>query len=78
MSLSQIAAARNVTQATFRTKVIANLKPVLDKAVTDKKITSAQEQEILSRLQTGELPLWNKPAKRPQPAGTPSPKTTST
>src|SRR5207249_5578654 len=25
-SLSQIAAARNVTQATFRTKVIANLK----------------------------------------------------
>src|SRR5436305_373205 len=31
-SLSQIAAARNVTQATFRTKVIANLKPVLDKA----------------------------------------------
>ena len=77
-SLSQIAAARNVTQATFRTKVIANLKPVLDKAVTDKKITSAQEQEILSRLQTGELPLWNKPEKRPQPAATPSPKTTST
>jgi hypothetical protein len=77
-SLSQIAAARHVTEATFRTKVIANLKPVLDKAVTDKKITSAQEQEILSRLQTGELPLWNKPEKRPQPAATPSPKTTTT
>jgi len=77
-SLSQIAAARHVTEATFRTKVIASLKPVLDKAVTDKKITSAQEQEILSRLQTGELPLWNKPEKRPQPAGTPSPKTTTT
>ena len=69
-SLSEIASAKHITEATFRAKVVASLKPVLDKAVTDKKITSAQEQQILSRLQTGELPLWNKPQKRPKAPGT--------
>src|SRR6059036_2817981 len=33
-SLSQVAAAKKVSEADFRTKLIANLKPVLDKAVT--------------------------------------------
>jgi hypothetical protein len=74
-SLSQIAAAKNVSEATFRTKVIAGLKPILDKAVADKKITAAQEQTILSRLQTAPLPLWDKPLKRKPPTtATPSPK----
>jgi hypothetical protein len=77
-SLSQVAAAQHVTEADFRTKVIAGLTPALDKAVTDKKITAAQEQEILTRLQTAPLPLWNTAAKpRPKPGttATPSPKT---
>jgi hypothetical protein len=76
-SLSQVAAAQHVTEADFRTRVIAALKPALDKAVTDKKITSAQEQEIVTALQTRPLPLWNVAAKRPKPAttATPSPKT---
>lgn len=65
-SLSQIAAAQNVSEADFRTKLIANLKPALDQAVTDKKITSAQEQTIISRLQTGPLPLWNLPVHKPK------------
>src|SRR5437016_6220830 len=39
-SLSQVAAAKKVSEADFRTKLIANLKPVLDKAVTDKKLTT--------------------------------------
>ena len=77
-SLSQIASAQNVSEADFRTKLIANLKPTLDQAVTDKKITAAQEQAILNRLQTGQLPLWNLPAHRPKPTapaapGTPKP-----
>jgi len=71
-SLSQVASAQKVSEADFRTKLIANLKPVLDKAVSDKKITAAQEQTIVSRLQTGPLPLWNRPEKRkPMPAATP-------
>jgi hypothetical protein len=76
-SLSQIAAGQHVSEADFRTKLIAGLKPALDQAVAGKKITSAQEQAIITRLQTGPLPLWNAPARKPQPAApttSPSPK----
>jgi hypothetical protein len=71
MSLSQIAAAHNppITEDQFRTKLIANLKPLLDKAVTDKKLTSDQEQKILQRLQTGAIPLWDKARKSTTAAG---------
>jgi hypothetical protein len=72
-SLSQVAAAQHVSEADFRTKLIANLKPALDQAVTDKKLTAAQEQTIINRLQTGPLPLWNVPAKHRKPAATASP-----
>jgi len=76
-SLSQVAAAQHVSEADFRTKLIAGLKPALDQAVAGKKITSAQETLILQRLQTGPLPLWNLPAHKPKataPATSPSPK----
>ena len=69
-SLSEVAKARNVSEADFRTKLIANLKPSLDAAVTNKALTSAQEQAILTHLQTGELPLWN--ASRPKPSPSPA------
>ena len=72
-SLSQIAATKNISEASFRAKLTENLKPVLDKAVSNKRITAAQEQTILDRLKTGPLPLWNRPLKhRPSPAATPS------
>jgi hypothetical protein len=66
MTLSQIAAAQKppVTEAQFRTGLIAKLKPLLDTAVTNKRLTSAQEQAILQRLQTGPIPYWNTPLKR--------------
>jgi len=72
MSLSQIAAAQNppVTEAQFRAKLIANLTPLLDNAVANGKLTKAREAAILKRLQSGTIPLWNRPA----PA-TPSPTT---
>lgn len=78
MSLSQIAAAQKppVSEATFRSKLIAQLKPLLDTAATDGKLTSAQEQAILQRLQTGPIPFWNTPVRKPRPAATPSPATT--
>lgn len=73
-SLSQVAASRNVSESDFRAKLIVNLRPSLDAAVTNKTLTAAQEQEILNRLQTGELPFWNLPAKRPGPNASPPPK----
>jgi hypothetical protein len=66
MSLSQVAAAQKppVSEADFRTRLIAKLKPLLDTAVTNKQLTSTQEQMILQQLQKGPIPLWNAPIKR--------------
>ncbi|HEY2598194.1 MAG TPA: hypothetical protein VGJ79_06910 [Candidatus Dormibacteraeota bacterium] len=71
MTLSQIASAQHVTEADFRNRVIVKLKPVLDAAVTNKQITPAREQAIIKRLQTGQIPLWNKPAHKPAAEPTP-------
>ena len=72
-SLSQIAKARSVSEGDFRTKLIANLKPALDEAVTDKKLTADQETTILNRLKTGPLPLWNAaPKHKPATAASPA------
>jgi hypothetical protein len=64
-SLSEIAGAKNppVTEAEFRTNLITKLKPLLDTAVTNKKLTTTQAQAILQRLQTGPIPMWNKSIK---------------
>ena len=69
-TLSQIAAAKNppVTEAQFRTNLIAQLKPLLDTAVKNNKLTTTQEQAILQRLQTAPIPYWNTPMKRKTPA----------
>jgi hypothetical protein len=77
-SLSQVAAAKHVSEADFRTRLIANLKPALDKAVTDKKLTADQEQKVINALQTGPLPLWNTAVKRPKPSPTATTATTAT
>ncbi len=78
MSLSQIAAAQNppVTEAQFRIKLIAQLTPLLDAAVKNQKLTSAQEQAILQRLHTGPIPFWSAPIRKPKPAAAASPATT--
>jgi hypothetical protein len=79
MTLSQIAAAHNppVTEAQFRTNLISKLKPLLDTAVTNKKLTAAQEQTILQRLQTGPIPFWSTPMRRPKPSAPASPATST-
>jgi hypothetical protein len=76
-SLSQIAAAQKppVTEAQFRTNLIAKLKPLLDSAVTNKQLTATQEQAILQHLQTGPIPYWNK-AIKPKTTAPASPKAT--
>jgi hypothetical protein len=78
MTLSQIAAAQKVTEAQFRSRLIAKLTPVLDAAVTNKKLTTAQEQAIIKRLQTGPIPLWNKPVRPGKAAATPTPTSANT
>jgi hypothetical protein len=75
-SLSQVAAAQHVSEADFRTRLIANLKPALDKAVADKKLTSQQETLIVQRLQTGPLPLWTNAPKHQQPPAMATPAAT--
>ncbi len=75
-SLSQVAAAQHVSEADFRTKLIASLKPVLDKAVADKKLTSQQETLIVQRLQTAPLPLWTNVPKHQKPPTTATPAAT--
>jgi len=65
MTLSQVAAAQKqpVSEADFRTRLIAKLRPQLDTAVTNKQLTATQEQAILQRLQTGPIPYWKVPIK---------------
>lgn len=80
MSLSQVAAAQKppVTEAQFRAKLIAQLTPMLDAAVKSSKLTATQEQAILKRLQTGPIPFWNSPPRRPKAPAPASPATTTT
>ena len=58
-TLSQVATAQGVSEADFKTKVMSSLKPKLDAAVAAKKITQAQEDAALAKLQAADPPLWN-------------------
>jgi hypothetical protein len=62
-TISQVAAAQKLSEADFKTKVTAALKPKLDAEVAAKKITQAQEDQQLAKLQSGDPPLWNKTHK---------------
>ena len=78
MTLSQIAAAQTppVTEAQFRDRLIAKLTPLLDAAVTNKQLTSAQEQAIIQQLKTGPIPFWDKPMPAPRKPAATSPAAT--
>jgi len=70
-TLSQVAQAQGVSEDQFKSKVVAALKPELDAAVTAGKITQAQEDKLLAKLQDGDPPLWNhvhKGGASPSPA----------
>jgi len=58
-SLSQVAAAQNLSEDDFKAKVSAALKPKLDAAVAAGKLTQAQEDAALAKLQQGDPPLWS-------------------
>ncbi len=69
-TLQQVAASKGMDEAAFRAKYIATVKADLDKSVTAKTITQAQEDAALSRLQSSALPSWN---RAPRPAAKPKP-----
>ncbi len=73
-TLRELAAAKNMSEAGFRSALIKNLTPLLDQAVAEGKLTAEQEQKILQGLQSGSIPYWN---QVPQPKATPSPTPTS-
>ena len=58
-TLSQVATAQGVSEADFKARVTATLKPKLDAAVAAKTLTQAQEDAALAKLQAGDPPLWN-------------------
>jgi hypothetical protein len=78
MTLSQVAASKNITEAQFRQGLITKLTPLLDTAVTNKKLTAAQEQTIIQQLKTAPIPFWNTPMRKPKPAAPASPATVTT
>ena len=64
-TLSQVAAAQNVSEDDFKAKIRASIKAKLDPQVAAGKLSQAQEDKMLDHLTAGDPPLWNKlPAKR--------------
>jgi polyhydroxyalkanoate synthesis regulator phasin len=74
MTLHQIADSKQISVSDFRNSLITNLTPALDQAVKDGKITKDQETEIINKLKTGPIPLWDRPVnKRPRAGASQAP-----
>lgn len=69
-TLSELAQQKGVSEADFRSKLIANLQPQLDQAVSQGHLTTDQETALVKHLQSGPLPYWAKVAR---PKASPSP-----
>ena len=83
-TVKDVAAAKGMDENAFRSKLVSTVKSDLDPKVKSGQLTQDQENAIVSRLQNGPLPLWDKQVKRPgagkkaAPAGSPSPSPSST
>jgi uncharacterized protein YidB (DUF937 family) len=73
-TVQQLASAKGLDEATFRSKLVSQTKTDLDQQVKSGNLTQNQENAILQRLQNGQLPLWNASPHRfgPRP-GAPGP-----
>ena len=71
-TVKDVAASKGMDEATFRNNLVNSVKSDLDAKVKAGKLTQQQEDNVLNRLKTGPLPLWDKPAKRPKAAPSPS------
>lgn len=64
-TLSQVAAAQNVSEDDFKAKIRASIKARLDPQVAAGKLTQAQEDKMLDHLTAGDPPLWTKSLAKP-------------
>jgi 3-hydroxyacyl-CoA dehydrogenase len=71
-TVKDVAASKGMDEATFRNNLVNSVKSDLDAKVKAGKLTQQQEDNVLNRLKTGPLPLWDKPAKRAKAAPSPS------
>jgi len=74
-TVQALATAKGLSQDQFRTQFQQALKPMLDQAVTNGTLTSAQEQRAITRLGAA-IPNWSQvgqgqQAARPSPSATP-------
>lgn len=58
-SIEQLAAARGMNKDQFADKLVAVLRPALDKLVDDHRITKAQADHVIDRIQHGKIPFWS-------------------
>ena len=80
-TIKDIAAAKGMDENIFRTNLANAVKSDLDPRVASGKLTQQQEDNILNKIKTGPLPLWDHAAKRAgagssKPSPSPSPSAT--
>jgi polyhydroxyalkanoate synthesis regulator phasin len=69
-TLSQLAGG--MTEDQFRQALIGHLKTDLDALVKSGKLTQAEEDRFLQRMQTAPIPFWDSAPKQPRRAGSPT------
>jgi hypothetical protein len=71
-SLSDIAKAQNVDLATVTSAITGAVKPQLDQAVQNGRLTQQQETDILNRINSGQFPGPGRGGARPNRSARPS------
>ena len=80
-TLAQIAQSKNVSVADLKTAIVNTVKPTLDQAVKNGKLTQAQEDKVIQRIQNADFTKKglglgqhaHKGLKGSNPAATPTP-----
>jgi hypothetical protein len=62
--VSDLAKDKGMTKDQFADRLVANLKPRLEKLVDSKAITQAQADTVLDRIAKGHIPFWNRVHRR--------------
>src|SRR5256886_145047 len=57
--VSDLAKDKGMSKEQFETKLVANLKPRLERLVDHKTITQAQADRVLDRISKGYVPFWD-------------------
>jgi uncharacterized protein YidB (DUF937 family) len=63
-TIKDVAASKGMDENTFRTNLANAVKSDLDPRVASGKLTQQQEDNVLNKIKTGPLALWDHPVKR--------------